>query len=78
MKRLIAAMVLFSGPVWAQSQLLPTPEVQALGQKLMNEININIQCSATGISLQQQLSAAQAHIKSLEDKYEPKKSEEKK
>ncbi len=60
-------------PVLAQT---PTPEVQALGQKLMAEINANIQCTTAGISLQQQLVAAQAQIKALQDKYE--KPEEKK
>lgn len=53
----------------------PTPEAQALAQKLMSEINANIQCTAAGISIQQRLNAAEAEIKTLKDKYEPAKSD---
>lgn len=48
----------------------PTPEAQALAQKLMAEINSNIQCTAAGITLQQRLVAAEAEVKRLKEKYE--------
>lgn len=55
----------------------PSPESQALAQKLMGEINANIQCGASVITLQQQIAAKDAQIKALTDKYEPKKDEKK-
>lgn len=71
---LSVALVLISSVALAQQ---PSPESQALAQKLMAEINANIQCSAAGITLAQQLKDAQARIKALEDRYEPKTSEPK-
>lgn len=74
MKRFAAVIFWFALVHSAHSQgVPPTPESQALAQKLMAEINANIQCTTAGITLQQQLVAAQAKIKALEDKYEPKK-----
>lgn len=55
------------------AQTPPTPEAQALAQKLMSEINANIACSTNVITLQQQLAAAQAKIKALEEKAVPNK-----
>lgn len=78
MKRLLFASLLIAAAASAQVPFVPpTPEAQALAQKLMAEINANIACTAAGISLNQQLVAAQAEIKRLKDKPEPKKDEPK-
>jgi hypothetical protein len=55
-----------------------TPQVQALSQRLMGEINANLQCNAAAIEGQQQLAVANAEVKRLTDKYEPKAAEGKK
>lgn len=58
-------------PVLAQQQ---TPSEQALGTKLMQEIQGGLNCSASLIALQAELTKAQARIKELEPKAEePKK-----
>jgi hypothetical protein len=44
---------------------------QALGQKLLSEINASLQCSASMLTTQSQLQAAQARVKALGGKYEP-------
>lgn len=53
----------------------PTPQVSALSQKLMQEINSNLQCTEQSVTLQQQLVSAQAEVKRLTDKYEAKPEE---
>jgi hypothetical protein len=73
MKRLVTIFFFFALVYSSNAQTPPTPEAQALAQKLMSEINANIQCAAANITLNQQLTAAQAKIKALEDKYGPKK-----
>lgn len=50
-----------------------TPNEQALSAKLSQEISAGLGCSATLITNKQMLEIAQARIKELEDKYEPKK-----
>lgn len=79
MKRIVLAILLFGSVAYAQTPgIPPTPEVQALAQKLMAEINANISCTAAGITLNQQLATMQAEIKRLKDKYEPATAEPKK
>jgi hypothetical protein len=73
MKRFAVILFFFTLVYSSHAQTPPTPEAQALAQKLMSEINANIQCAAANITLQQQFQAAQTKIKALEDKYEPKK-----
>lgn len=63
----IAVLLVLTAPALAQQPSPPVSE-QALAQKLMTEINAGIQCSATTITLQQQLAAAQAEIKELKAK----------
>jgi hypothetical protein len=58
-----------SAPAYAQQQ---TPMEQALAQKLTIEVNASLQCSAAQVTTQGQLQAAQARVKELQDKYEPK------
>lgn len=82
MLRYLVLMVLCATPAFAQQQAPSTPLDQALGQKLMTEINDGIQCRAGTIALQNSLSSlqmevakAQARVKELEAKYEPKPTE---
>ncbi len=76
-KILIAALILL--PVSASAQQAPeSPQVRALNMRIGAEINANLQCSTAVVSLQDQLTAAQAENKRLADKYEPKKEEPKK
>ena len=56
----------------SRAQQAPTPQVQALSNKLMQEINANLQCAEQAVYVQQQIAAAQAEIKRLTDKYEAK------
>jgi hypothetical protein len=72
MNRAIAILMLaLSTPAHAQQQ--PSPMEQALSQKLITEINAALQCSASLVTAQGQLQAAQAQarVKELEPK-EPK------
>lgn len=60
-----AALILaLASPSLAQQSAVE----QALGQRLMAEINANIQAAAMIIDLQRQLAAAQARVKELEPK----------
>lgn len=64
---------LLVAPASAQQQ--PSPIELALGQRVMAEVNANVQASAMIVDLQRQLAATQARVKALEEKYEPKKSD---
>jgi len=72
----LAACLLISDGAFAQQQApqQPSPMEQALGRKLMQEINTSVTCGAGLVAAQEQLTAAQVRVKALEDKYEPKKS----
>lgn len=61
-----------------QPQPQQSPGEQALGQKLMQEIQSGVQCSMQSISLQRELATVQAEVKRLAEKYEAKKDEPKK
>lgn len=68
MIRLIGAVALsfpfcFS-PSWAQGQK-PSPELEAVGAKLMQEINAGIQCNANAIAGRQELEKLQAELKQV-------------
>jgi len=52
-------------------QTKPSPELEAIGQKLMVEINAGIQCNANAIAGRQELEKLQAEVKVLKAKYEP-------
>lgn len=69
MKKLAIAFALLPSLAFGQQ---PTPETQALGQKLMSEINASITCNAQLITLQEKLTKANEEIAALK---EPKKPE---
>ena len=72
MRKLLIVIFLFSAvPAFAQNQ--PAPNEQALGAKLMQEIQGGLNCSASLIGVQAELVKAQARIKELEAKAEEKK-----
>jgi hypothetical protein len=71
MKRFIFLVCLFTTPAVAQQQA--TPNEQAMGTKLMQEIQGGLNCNANLISVQAELAKAQARIKELETKPEEKK-----
>ena len=50
---------------------------KALMLRVGQEVNANLQCSAANIGLDEKLKAAEAEVKMLKDKYEPKKDEKK-
>jgi len=70
MRKLLIILFLFPTEVWAQQK--PPPEIEALGSKLMQEINANIQCNANGIVGRQEIEKLQAEIKSLKEKLNAK------
>lgn len=67
MKKLIIVLVLISTPSFAQ-QTTTSPNEQALGQKLLQEIQAGISCNSNAISLKIDLDKANAKIKELESK----------
>lgn len=67
---LLAAFLLLATPALAQQPPPPTPEVQALQGKLMQEINSNLQCTTAAITLQAENAKLKAELDALK---EPKK-----
>jgi hypothetical protein len=67
---IIGLSLLATTAALAQQQ---TPNEQALGTKLMQEIQGGLNCSASLITLQAELAKAQARVKELEAKAEEKK-----
>lgn len=65
---LAAAALALASPALAQQA--PTPSEQALGAKLMAEINAGLSCSADVIKIKADLAAAQARVKELETQAE--------
>jgi hypothetical protein len=57
----------------AQQQHQQTPSEQALGTKLLQEIQGSLTCNASLISVQSDLAKAQARLKELEPKPAPEK-----
>lgn len=62
---LLAVMISF-----AQAQQTLNVELQAVGTKLMAEINAGLTCEAGRLTAQQQLEQAKAEVKRLKDRYE--------
>lgn len=66
---LIVASLLSAAPAWAQST--SSPVEQALGARLLREIQEGLTCSAEKIAMQAAIDKAAAEAKRLKDKYEP-------
>lgn len=79
MRALILALMIWCTPsmftMAAFAQQPESAQVRALNFRIGAEINSNIQCTTTALTLQDQLAVAQAEVKRLSDKYEPKKDE---
>lgn len=76
MKRVLIAALLAMPCHTAFAQQTVSPNEQALGAKLMLELQAGLSCSAEKITLQGDLVKAQARIKELESKVtEPKNKE---
>lgn len=71
----LAILALCLSSTLALAQQKPSPELEAIGQKLMMEINAGIQCNANAIAGRNELEKLQVELKALKAKYE---SEEKK
>lgn len=72
MKKLLFFFLLATvATAFAQQQ--PSPNEQAMGTKLMQEIQGGLNCSASLIGVQAELVKAQTRIKELESKPEEKK-----
>lgn len=61
----------FTTSAFAQQQ--PLPEVQALQSRVMAEINSNLQCTTSVITLQQENAKLKAEIEELKKPKEPAK-----
>lgn len=59
---------ILTSPLWAQEQ--PTPQVRALSQRVMVEMQTSLNCSVSVIDLQDRLAKAEAELKALRDKPE--------
>lgn len=68
MKRIILALLLLSSPAMAQQQPPPSASEQALGSKLMEEIQGGLNYRAGLLGVQADLVKAKARIKELEEK----------
>ena len=66
--RIVAFLLLLMTPALAQQ----SPSEQALSSKLLAEINAGLQCNTTLLTERAELQKAQARVKELEEKYEPK------
>lgn len=73
---LIASFCVMAVGAANAQQPLPSPEIRALNMRVGTEINANLQCSTNSITLQDKLTAADAEVKRLTEKYEPKKADD--
>jgi len=69
--RILFALLLLGIQAFAQTPQQPSPEFEAIGAKLMQEINAGIQCNANAVAGRRELEKLQAEIKALKAKYEP-------
>lgn len=66
MKRLLLILFVLSTPVLAQPAA--TPEQQAIQNKLLQEINVGLQCAVSVIVMQQQIAKLMEENKQLKEK----------
>lgn len=69
MKFIVVFLSLISTAAFAQQA---TPSEQALSARLLQELQASVNCSTEAIALKTELAKAQARIKELEPKVEPK------
>ena len=77
MKYLVAILMMLVFASEAQAQQQTSPTEQAIGNKLLQEINNGIACNANLLVVQKQLADAQAKIKEIEPKAAPAQPEKK-
>jgi hypothetical protein len=74
MRFILAVLLLVAMPAFAQQPQQPaSPMEQALGQKLMEEINSNIQLRTQLVGMQDQIKDLQAKLKPQDKPPEPQK-----
>lgn len=74
MLKLIIASALLATPAFAQQQ---SPEMEALGAKLIQEINAGVQCNANAVAGRREIERLMSEVKALKAKYEPEKKDAK-
>ena len=74
---IIVAALMLALNAASHAQQLSTPEVQALRQRVLIELNGNIQCNSNLVDLQQRLEKEVAELTALKEKYEPTKKQDK-
>lgn len=75
-KSFIVVTLLINGTCFAQEKpTQPTPELRALNERVNKEIMSGLQCSTYNYVLEDRVKAAEAEVKRLSEKYEPKKEE---
>lgn len=78
MKWFLAGMVcLISTCAYTQTPAQPSAQVRALSNRVLSELNDNLQCSTANNELKDKLTASEAEVKRLTEKYESKKDENK-
>ena len=74
---IIVAALMLALNAASHAQQPSTPEVQALRQRVLIELNGNIQCNSNLVDLQQRLEKEVAELTALKEKYEPTKKQDK-
>lgn len=69
MKKYILLVLLLATPAAAQNA---TPSEQAMGARIIQEVQASLTCNTSLINAQAEIAKAQAEIKALKEKYEPK------
>lgn len=64
MKKLIALVALTATPAFSQQT---APETEAIGQRLMQEINISVTCQASLIKAQREIEALKIELAKLKE-----------
>lgn len=70
MKKLVIIALLAASPAFAQQT--PPPVEQAMGMKIVQEVQFGVQCNAEMITVKAELAKAQVRLKELEPPKEAK------
>lgn len=73
MKKALFLLLIGISVAHAETQ---SAESRALTLRIGQEVNASLQCSTQAFILQDKLAAAEAEVKRLTDKYEPKKEDD--